>query len=470
MTSINDVSHNWWTRKCGGFEVLKYAIPLIISAGSLSLMNFTDRILLIWFSPSAMSASMQGGMLFWSLVSLPMAMAAYTNSFVSQYHGSGNDQRIGPVVWQGIGFGMILAPILWFLGPWAEHLLVIFQHEPEQIRLETEYFRLVLLGAGAVIGSEAAAAFFYGRGKMQIVMGVNIVCVFVNVFLDCAWIYGLFGFPAWGLAGAAVATAASQWFRFFALVTLMFLADRKEKRFCLVSGFKPDIPLFRRLMYFGFGSGMHNFLDASCFAIFILLIGGLGETAHQATTIAFTFNNFTFMPIVGIGIAVTTMVGNQLGNNRSDLASRAVVTSAILGSSYISLFGIAFFVFPHTLLDWFIGGFGQESIGDVRTMSVHLLQFVAVFLLFDGLSIIFAAAIKGAGDTNFVLWVTLIMAPITPILSAIGIYWFGLGVYWCWIVMTGWVFASVIIFFLRFKQGKWKKMRVIERELLHYEV
>ncbi len=445
---------------------MKYAVPLIISAGSISIMNFTDRMFLMWYSPTAMTASMQGGMLFWSLVSLPMAAAGYTNAFVSQYYGSGNNQRIGPVVWQGIGLGLALMPFFLLLEPFCHYIYAFFGHDQDLITLEKSYFRIATWGSGAVIASEAAASFFYGRGKMHVVMNVNIFFLFVNVVLDYCWIFGYAGFPRWGLEGAAIATTLAQWGRLIMLVALMFWADAEEHRFRVRSGIRFDFPLLGRLLYFGGASGIQVFADTASFTLFIMLIGGLGLAASNATTIAFTMNSFTFLPLVGTGIAVTTMVGNQLGHNRADLAARATITAIVIGLAYSLVFGLAFLIFPHTLLKGFAAFTNQEEFSQIETITTHLLQFVALYILLDGVTIILASAIKGAGDTWFVFKITVLLAPLSPLLGWVGIHFLGFGLYWCWIVLTTVVWVFGVVFAWRFFEGKWKKMRVIEKELL----
>lgn len=469
--SHNSHAHGWWTRPCGGFDVLRFAVPLIISAGSMSLMNFTDRMFLMWVSPNSMTAALQAGMLFWTIVSLPAHVAAYTNSFVSQYYGSGNFKRIGPVVWQGVGFGLLCTPLLLLLSPTGRILFSFFGHSENLIPLENSYFRICIYGGGAVVATEAVASFFYGRGKMHVVMCVNIFCVLVNVGLDYCMIFGKWGFPEWGLEGAAIATVISQWIRFFTFLVLMFMSDWEERNFHIFQGMKPDWKLFGRLMYFGLPSGIHIFLDTACFAIFLMVIGGLGEIEANATSVAFTFNNFTFLPIAGTGIAITSMVGNQLGYNRPDLAERATYTAAIIGLFYISLFGIMFVFFPGYVLNAFAAYSSENSVESAEKFqqimhtSIILLRFVALYLAFDAFAILFSAAIKGAGDTRFALWITLILGPLMPVLAFIGIVGFGFGLYWCWSVLSFCVFITGLIFFLRFRQGKWKNMRVIEKEL-----
>ena len=461
-----DKNNNWWRRPCGGFDVLRQAIPLIISCGSISLMNFTDRMFLMWSGADSMTASMQGGMLFWTAVAIPSAAAALVTTFVAQYHGSGNNQRIGRIVWQGIWFGFIMMPILLLLFEPMTKMFIFFGHDTALLELERTFYFYMLFGSGAAISGEAAASFFRGLGKMRIDMCNTLFCVALNVFLDYCLIFGAFGFPCWGLAGAAIATAIGMWTRFLIFVVLMLLHDRKEKKYRVLDGMRLDLPLMGRLCYYGIPSGLFTFIDTLTFTTFILLIGGLGPVQRNATTIAFTLNSFTFIPINGIGIVVASMVGNQLGGNRPDLARRATITSLFIGSVYAGFFGIAFLVCPELFLTFFSAYAKPEEFHAVHDLSVIFLRFIALYLFFDNGTIILFSALRGAGDTIFIAWVTGILAPLLPTVCVVGIYCFGLGVLWCWTVLTFYVFAYCIIFWLRYRSKVWESMRVIENELI----
>ncbi|MDR2762839.1 MAG: MATE family efflux transporter [Planctomycetaceae bacterium] len=458
-------NESWWFRSCGGVDVLRQAIPLIISCGSISLMNFTDRVFLMWHDPDSMTASMQGMMLFWSAVSIPVAVTAFVTTFVAQYCGSGNYRRIGSAVWQGIWLGFVSAPFLFFLEPYLIQLFVLFNHGENLVRLESMYFNYMLWGAAATIGGESAAAFFRGRGKMQIEMYNNLFCVALNIFLDYCMIFGKCGFPAWGLAGAAIATMISQWARFIIYVTLIFWTDFREKRYNILNGMKPDFRLIGRILYYGTPSSSYTFIDTVTFTLFLMIIGGLGETARNATTIAFTMNSFTFIPLTGIGIVVTSMVGNQLGANRPDLARRATNTAFVIGCVYTGFFAILFIFAPEFLLRVFSIFSDAKEFEEICSLTVILLRFIALYIFFDSCAFIAGSTLRGAGDTIFVMRFVFIVAPLLPMSCLIGIQFFGLGLMWCWTILTLNVFIYFICFTLRFCGKKWESVRVIEKEL-----
>jgi MATE family multidrug resistance protein len=457
---------NWWNRPCGGFDVLKQAIPIIISGGSISLMNFTDRMFLMWYDADAMTASMQGGMLFWSAVAIPAHIASFVTTFVAQYNGSGNERRIGAIVWQGIWFGLVMMPVLMFLYPLLAQSFGWFGHGETLIPLEKTYFYWMLWGAGAAISGEAAASFFRGRGKMSVEMYNNVFCVVLNIVLDFIMIFGKCGCPELGIAGAAIATAISQWVRLFIYIALMYIADKGACEFGVVRGMALHLPLLGRLFYYGIPAGFYTFVDTIAFTVFIMVIGGLGEVERNATTIAFTMNSLTFIPLSGIGIVVTSMVGNQLGNNRPDLARRATMTAVVFGVIYSGVFAALFFFIPDYLLSAFAAFAKPTDFAAVHDLCVTLMLFLAVYLCFDSASIIFCSTLRGAGDTYFVALLVTVLAPLYPLACYIGIHFFGLGIIWCWFVVTAAVFVYLAAFGLRYRSKTWESLRVIEQELI----
>ncbi|MCA9172654.1 MAG: hypothetical protein KDB23_33545, partial [Planctomycetales bacterium] len=124
----------WWLRPCGGRDVVKLAVPLILSTGSWTLMHFFDRVLLTWYSNDAIAAATPAGMLNFSLMCLPLGIAGYVNTFVAQYFGAGRSERVGRVVWQGIWLGLIALPFMLMLIPLAPTIFEWGNHEPNVVR------------------------------------------------------------------------------------------------------------------------------------------------------------------------------------------------------------------------------------------------------------------------------------------------------------------------------------------------
>jgi multidrug resistance protein, MATE family len=452
---------NRWSRPGGYKEVLKVAYPLILSTGSWSIQHFVDRMFLSWYSQDALAASLPAGMLQFTFISFFFGTAAYVNTFVAQYVGAGRENRVGPAVWSGIYFGLVAGLIILSLRPFAHYFFEWAGHDPSVRVLETEYFRILCI-SGLGIPGIALSAFFTGRGKTLVVMWANFAATGINLLLDYAWIFGNWGFPEWGISGAAWATVVAHFVTpivFFVLV----MRRKYDAVYCTRSGWRPDWDLVRRLIRFGVPNGIQFMLEILGFSVFIMLVGMLGTVSLAATNIAFNINTLAFLPMLGIGTAVSTLVGQHIGNNRPDIAERTTWSAVHLTLIYMGTMAAGYSLVPHLFLRPFSAKADPETFSEVWEMCVVLLRFIAVYSVFDGMYIVFSAGVKGAGDTRFVMYVSTLMSwtiMVIPTYLSVAVY--GWGLFTAWIFVTVYIVLAGTMFMLRFMGGKWKTMRVIE--------
>ncbi len=233
------------------------------------------------------------------------------HSFVSQYNGDQQPREIGPIVWQAIWIAVILCPILLLANPLAPYFFGLAGHE-EAIRVEeVRYFQALNWGAGGMLISQAAQTFYSGRGKTLMVMIVDSFFAAMNVGLDYLWIFGHWGFPEAGSAGAGYATAVAMWLK--ALTYVLLLIRQKNRENFNTGDFRFDLKRWLRLWRFGGPSGLQMVLDVIGFTSFVVLIGRLGTNESAATSMAFSVSTLAFMPIWGFGMAAGILVGQHLG-------------------------------------------------------------------------------------------------------------------------------------------------------------
>jgi MATE family multidrug resistance protein len=458
-------AENWWTRPCGGREVLALALPLVVSMGSWSLMNFVDRMFLLWHSTSAMAAALPAGMLYFTLICFPLGVAMYVNTFVAQYEGAQRPERIGAVVGQGMRIGLYVMPLFLATIPLAPAVFRLAGHRGQVASFEVIYYQVLCFGAAAQVTATVMSSFFSGRGRTGVVMAVDCTAALLNVALDYAWIFGHWGLPALGIEGAAWATVVSLWAR-VALYGGIMLRPALREKYRLIAPRRFDPALMRRLLRYGGPNGLQLLIEVAAFAVFILLIGQLGETAMAATTLAFNVNSVAWVPMMGMGIAVTTLVGQQLGRDCPALAVRATWTSFGMAQAYLSIMAALYVLAPDVFLMGHASGTAPEQFARLRDVTVVLLRFVAVYSLFDAMNVVFVSAIKGAGDMRFILATSTIMSPLPVLAAWAGIRYGDWGLTWCWAVITTWICALGLIYLARFLQGRWQQMRVIEPRLL----
>ncbi len=453
-----------WTRPNGYGEVLRISLPLVISMGSYTVMLFTDRLFLGHYALDALAAATPAGLLALMCMCFFSGVVGFTNTFVAQYVGAGAPRRVGRALWQAVYFSLGAGAILAALAPFGGLVFRWAGHAPEIIGLEAVYFSILMLGSFFPLLSSGIESFYSGRGLTRTIMAVNLVGMALNVPLNYALINGRWGLPELGIAGSAVATVASN-----ALVLLLFIfaifRKQNEAAYGVRSGRAFNRELFGRLLKFGVPAGLQYFVDMFAFTFFLLMIGRLGRNELAATNLAFALNSLCFMPMIGFSVAVSTLVGQAIGRGRPE-DGVAVTRSALhLTNAYMWTVALIFVLFPVPLCDLFRSAAQDPAeFAAVRDLAAVLLRFIAFYSVLDACSVIYSGTLKGAGDTKFIGWTVLILGLaviVAPVYLAV--VKFQAGLYTAWTFATAYVCLLALIFYGRYRRGRWKTMRVIER-------
>lgn len=443
-------------------ELLAVSIPLILSTGAFTLMQFCDRVFLSWYSQEALAASLPAGVASFLLISFFMGTAMYVSTFVSQYDGAGRPERIGAVMWQGNWFSLASTVILALLAFTAGPLFRFVGHDPSIQDEQITYFFILTLGAGGEVFNASLSSFWSGLRKTWTLVWVNSLGVALNIVLDYALIFGVWGFPELGIAGAALATVTGSWFRVLLYGVLLFQAPYRERYQILYLG-RIDPELFGRLLRFGIPSGVQILVDVAAFTLFMFIVGRIGATELAATNIAITVNSMCFMPMIGLHIAVIVLVGNYQGAGQPDLAARSVWSAIKTVLVYMWVLAAGLALFPEFFVGFFEPPNDPAGFAPVAAIARNLIYFVAIYSLCDGLNLVFAGALKGAGDTKYVMWMLVLLATFVWVLPTwvVRQIW-PHSIYAPWTCLTLYIFAMALAYALRYRTGKWKEIQVIE--------
>jgi len=455
------IIQKYWHGKGGIKELLILSFPLILSTGAHSIQHFVDRVFLTWYSPEAIAAAMPAAMLNFAPMCIFLGTAGYSSTFVAQYFGSKNYKMIGPVIWQGIYLAIIGAIFHFSLIPFADEIFNLIGHPEKVIQNEIIYFRIICFSAFPVIAASALAGFFSGRSRPWAIMWIHSITTVINIVLDYTLIFGNFGFPAMGIKGAAIATVIATCFPFVTLL-ILFCLPKHESKFKSLSNWKFNPKLFARIIRFGFPNGFQFFLDIAGFSIFVFMIGRLGIIELAASNIALNINNLIFLPMIGLGIAVSVSVGQYIGKNDPLTAQRSTYSGFIITFIYMIPAALSFVLLPEIYISLFSSNSNSDELIKISEITTILLKFVAIYSIFDVFNIIFSASIKGAGDTKFVMifiLTTALIILVIPVFFVIFIW--NLGIFFAWGILTFYIFILGLGFYLRFKTGKWQKMSVI---------
>ncbi|MEW4530373.1 MATE family efflux transporter [Maioricimonas sp. JC845] len=444
-------------------ELWIVALPLMISSGSLSLMHVVDRIFLTWVSVDALAASMPAGVFNWTVMSIPFGVATYTNTFIAQYDGAARRDRLVASLWQGAILAVLSGLLLVVGVPLAGPIFNAMGHAENVRQMEIVYFQTLVWGAVPMLLSAALSSFFSGRGQTQVVMWVHLGSALLNGVLDYVLIFGAGPVPAMGIFGAALATVLANVVSCTVFAVLVWKIAREEG-YPLLGEARLDLPLMGRLLRFGVPNGMQVLVDIGAFCVFVIVVGQLGTNELAATNIALNLNSLAFVPMFGLGTAIMTLVGRRIGEDRPQVAEQSTYRALQVSLGYMAFWATAYLFLPDLLLMPYAAFARLESFDVIRPVVVVLLRFVAIYSLFDALAIVFGSAIRGAGDTRFSFWWTLLCGWGLLVLPA---WWISHhnpqhGLYGSWGAASVYITAMGIGFYIRFRGGRWKSMRVIE--------
>ena len=433
----------------------------MITTGAWAVMLFVDRLILFKSSIYEFNAALPAGTLYWLVMSFFVGIASYTNTFVAQYFGAGKPERIGASVWQGIRLGIYVTPLFLLMTPIAHWYFNHTTGEAKVATAEFEYFRILVLSCTSSVISAAQGALFNGQGKTRIVMLVNVGAVLLNIILDYALILGKFGFPQLGITGAGIATSLSSWAMVLTFGILMSRKPYWEGCF-LNSTWHHDSELMRRLVRFGSPNGLPMLIESITFHALVKIVLTFGVIKAAASSLVLSINQLAHFPLVGLGIACSILVGQRVGKNRPEEAKTAIGSALILGLGYCFLFVILYVAIPDAVIQFHHEMMPRDSVfHSIRDVSVILLRLAGLYLIIECLQLVFSGAIKGAGDTWFVLKVSIIVA----VLTLLGYFLAkSLGLYAMWAIYILQIALIGGACIHRFLGGKWKGLSVIEKD------
>lgn len=458
MTTAEETIESPTTPTESGFrEVVRLAWPLVINNSVWTAQIFTDRALLSRHSSVELAATLDSMVIFWVAMNFFFHVTGYVATFVAQYTGAGRPRRIGPVVGQAIYTAVIGGFILMSMAPFSGPLFRWINHEPGLQRSEATYFFCMCFTGMPSLLTSAINGFFIGRGDSRTVMFMSFAALTVNAVLAYLWIFGHGGFPEWGIAGAGWATVVAQWTS-ATIAICLFLRRRYHDEYRTRDFWRFEPALFRRLLRFAVPNGTFMMLECGAFAVFILFIGEIGTRELAASNMALTLNLVAFLPAMGVGQAIEVLVGKYQGERRPDLSTQRTYTGLKIAATMMGIMAASYFLIPNLILIPFRGKDSQEEVA----LAAVLLRFVAFYCLFDAANQIFSFALRGAGDTKFVMLVVSFLPWVFMVVPIWIASRFGGGIYTIWTIASVYIATLAFVFYARFRHGAWRSMQVIE--------
>jgi len=444
-------------------SVIKLVWPLALGMANNAAMQFADRVFLAHESAASLEAILPASMLAAVFICFFQSIVAYAGTFVAQYHGARNEDGCRRAYWSGLTLATVSAVFFVCLVPLGDLVFSGVGHSAQVVARECSYYRIVMYGAFSVCGAMAASGYLTGRGRTRLVFWVNVAGNVLNVALDPLLIFGWGPVPALGMAGAAIATIVAQAAQ---MAILNFVVIREVTAGRRTEDKRPgsdcsQLAILKSIIRYGVPAGVYQVLNLLSFTIFVFAMAVAGDAALAVSNAVFTINYFLFAPMEGFSIGAGILVGQFQGASDPENASRAGNRVLALALVYIVLSSAAVFIFRRPILGLFAADSAVLDASEFMSLGAILLILAITWQIFDAADTVLSGALKGAGDTRFVMrwmlfsaffvWLPLVFVvrrccPTMPMF---------------WATMVVYVVVICVGTAVRWCRGPWRRIRLV---------
>lgn len=441
-------------------EMLNIALPMILSTSCDAIMIFSTRLFLSRLGPEYMNAAIGGGVMNQVLVFFFTGLIGYSTALTAQYYGSGRNSLSTVTAFQAIIISVLAYPVILMFVPVAERLFFFIGTPVKQIGYQVKYFEIICYGTLPSMIRQALGCYFTGIGRTRIVLSATFTALVMNIVIGYLLIFGKYHMPAMGIEGAAVAAIVSST---GAVIILAFGYFRKSHRleFSVMKSFHFDRSVMKKLLYYGYPAGVELFLYFFAFTLMIYIFQSRGDIVATASSVMFNWDMAAFVPLLGIEIAVTSLVGRYMGAGMPEVAHRSAMSGIQAGLLYALVVTSAFLVFPEPLVYIFRPDNSDHVFQTAAPIAVSMVRVASIYIIAETVMVSLIGALRGAGDT---LWV--MTASVTYQWLFVPVLYFMLNVLgfspltaWSGFVLFFMIFCAVLI--TRYMKGKWKLIKVV---------
>ncbi len=377
--------------------ILALALPLIGGHLAQFAVGLTDTIMIGWYGVEELAALVLASSYHFTIFIMGSGFAWAVMPMVAAAAGTADDTQVRRVtrmgLWISILFGLAALPLY----VWSMPILLALGQDPATAANAEIYLRIISIGLIPSLLVMTLKSYLAALGRTQVVFWVMLGSAALNALLNWALIFGNWGAPELGIAGAAIASVILQ---VASLLALMVYTRLATPEYLLFQRFwRPDRPAFARVFRLGWPIGLTNLAEVGLFSASAFMMGWVGTTALAAHGIAITLASATFMFHLGLSNAATIRAGRAYGQ-RDERGLRDGALAIIVISLALALLTVALFLaFPEPLVRLFLDP-GDPAAPGIVVLGATLLALAALFQLADGAQVMALGLLRGVQDTK----------------------------------------------------------------------
>ena len=441
-------------------ELLRLALPMVVSQGTFAVMIFTDRYFMSQIDPVHMAAALGGGVASFFSFCFFIGLLGYSNAMAAQYLGAGEPEKCPKVVTQGLIMTLMSAPFLTLITFLVAGIFAGMGHQPEQVELERTYYLILMSGVLVTLAKTCLSAYFAGIGRTRVVMICDVFGLTVNVPLCYVMVFGKLGFPALGIVGAGISTVIATLLAFLMFIAFYLHKEHRET-FAVLRSFTLDTRILGRFWRLGFPSGLELFLNVAAFNLFLLMFQSYGVAEGAAAAIVFNWDVLSFIPMIGLHLGVISLIGRFVGARDMARVDEVMTAAFTVALAYGLVLATLYITQRYPLVEVFAPPSGDFS--EIRALSAWMMLGLSSYVLADAVILVSGGVLRGAGDTRWLMVASVTLHWAMLVAQYFIIRVLGLSPKVSWIAFVLMILAIAVVYAGRLRRGRWRDPEALER-------
>lgn len=435
-------------------HIWKVAWPILVSLIMEQLLGMTDTAFLGRVGEVELAASAIAGVYCMAIFITGFGFGVGSQIIIARRNGEGNYAETGNIFWHGVYFLICLAVLVIFLSelfsPWLLGLLI---ESPEISAAAMDYVRWRLVGLIFAFVTVMFRAFYIGTTQTATLTLNSIVMVLSNVVFNWILVFGKLGFPALGIAGAAIGSTLAE------LVSLIFfIVYTATMTDCTKYGLNKRIKFsWKKLKYIltvSIWTMIQNFFSVSTWFIFFMFVEHIGERALAISNLIRSISGFLWVFVSAFASTCSSLVSNLIGEGHTDSVPRLIRRVIKLAYIPVTILAVLFAIFPEHVLRIY------TDMPDLISDSVPSLFVLCFSYLFTCPALICFNAVSGTGNTRTAFVLEMSALVIYIMFCTVVIAWAKADVAVCWLAEIAYGLSMLVICGLYLWSNRWKGTRI----------
>jgi len=437
--------------------VLRISAPAVAGLSSQMVVSVVDTAMVGRLENATVVLAAMGLALLaaWAITSVFSSLATGTHVLAARRYGERDRRGAGSVLNNSLVLSLLLGICFGIPGYFCSYWIIDFFASDPAVALEgASYLEWRFVGLLFFLFVVSYRGFFNGIGHTKVFMYSAIIINVSNIVLNYFLIFGTFGFPRMGIAGAGCASAASNAIGCLFFVGVTFLPQyRRTYRY--YSGLQFSREVMRRIVRISMPVSFQNILILLGFLMFVAITGKIGTREQAASQVVITAMFMSFLPCFGFGIGAQTLVGQSIGNGNRLLAKRLGLEAAKLATCFTLVLGAVFVFLPDAILSII------TSDAAVAESARPVLRIAGATQVFYAAGIVLAHALQAAGASFYVMLIEVLTHWIIflPVCYIFAVPLQG-GLVGAWLALPVYILSYTLLIYLKYRKDSWLMMKV----------